>query len=342
MAFDPLIPVLLVFGLTALGAFALANPASPLYRLDIPGNRSLHDEATPRGGGLAVVVVVGLTVLISAVFGMLSSSWWPLVLGALLVALISYIDDWRGLSQAVRLAVHLVAATLLVAFADVPNGIVAPGISWDVPAWLLFVPVALLVVWMTNLFNFMDGMDGFAGGMGVIGFGTLALLGYNSMEPAYAFVAVVIAASCGGFLVSNFPPARIFLGDVGSVTLGYLAAGMILLGEELGVLDWWLGVMAFGPFVADSTVTLLRRASKGERVWEPHRSHFYQRIVQLGWSHRRTTLIEYSLMVFSAGAALVAQHASTLVSWLLVLLVIVIYVVLMLVVTFAERSRKSA
>ena len=342
MAFDPLIPVLLAFGLSALGAFGLANPASPLYRLDIPGNRSLHNEATPRGGGLAVVAVVGLTVLISALSGMLSSSWWPLVLGALLVAVISYIDDWRGLSQAFRLTVHLVAAALLVAFSDVPSGVVAPGIVWDVPAWLLFVPVTLLVVWMTNLFNFMDGMDGLAGGMGVIGFGTLALLGYDSVQPTFAFVAVVIAASCGGFLLSNFPPARIFLGDVGSITLGYLAAGMIVLGEELGVLDWWLGVMAFGPFIVDSTVTLMRRALNGERIWEAHRSHFYQRIVQLGWSHRRTTLVEYGLMVFSAGAALVAQQASTLVSWLLVLLVLLVYVVLMLVVTFVERGRESA
>ena len=223
-----------------------------------------------------------------------------------------------------------------------PSGVVAPGIVWDVPAWLLFVPVTLLVVWMTNLFNFMDGMDGLAGGMGVIGFGTLALLGYDSVQPAFAFVAVVIAASCGGFLLSNFPPARIFLGDVGSITLGYLAAGMIVLGEELGVLDWWLGVMAFGPFIVDSTVTLMRRALNGERIWEAHRSHFYQRIVQLGWSHRRTTLVEYGLMVFSAGAALVAQQASTLVSWLLVLLVLLVYIVLMLVVTFVERGRESA
>ena len=181
MAFDPLIPVLLAFGLSALGAFGLANPASPLYRLDIQAI-GRYTTKLRRGAVGLQLWLVDLTVLISALSGMLSSNWWPLVLGAFAVAVISYIDDWRGLSQAVRLTVHLVAAAP-VAFSDVPSGVVAPEIVWDVPAWLLFVPVTLLVVWMTNLFNFMDGMDGLAGSMGVIGFGTLALLGYDSVQP---------------------------------------------------------------------------------------------------------------------------------------------------------------
>jgi UDP-N-acetylmuramyl pentapeptide phosphotransferase/UDP-N-acetylglucosamine-1-phosphate transferase len=208
-----------------------------------------------------------------------------------------------------------------------------------VPAAMLSV---LLVVWMTNLYNFMDGMDGFAGGMGVIGFAACALLAWRAGDGALALHGALVSAACAGFLLINFPPSRIFMGDAGSSLLGFLAAAALLEADRRGVSALWLGLLVFSPFVVDATVTLCRRAINGERIWRAHRSHFYQRLVQLGWSHRRTTLSAYALMLACASSALAVQHApwpwqgATLCAWA------VIYAILMLVVTRMERTRGGA
>jgi UDP-N-acetylmuramyl pentapeptide phosphotransferase/UDP-N-acetylglucosamine-1-phosphate transferase len=142
----------------------------------------------------------------------------------------------------------------------------------------------------------MDGMDGLAGGMAVIGFGTFALLGLYSHEEAFGFSALLVSLSAAGFLVFNFPPARIFMGDMGSGSLGFLAALFVLWGDHVGI-PLWLGLMVFSPFLVDATWTVLRRALQGKKPWQAHREHFYQRLVGQGWSHRRTTLWTYALML---------------------------------------------
>ena len=175
--------------------------------------------------------------------------------------------------------------------------------------WAVRGFTGLFVLWMINLYNFMDGMDGFAGGMAVIGFTTLAWLGRADTE--FAAVCMTIAAACAGFLVYNFPPARLFLGDTGSTALGFLAAACSLWGSQAGLFPFWAALWVFSPFIVDATVTLLRRLVRGERVWEAHRSHYYQRLVLLGWGHRRTVLAEYALMLACAGAAILAVQLPT-------------------------------
>jgi UDP-N-acetylmuramyl pentapeptide phosphotransferase/UDP-N-acetylglucosamine-1-phosphate transferase len=155
----------------------------------------------------------------------------------------------------------------------------------------------LLTVWFTNLYNFMDGMDGLAGGMAVIGFGTFALLGWLAHAPAYACAASLIMAAVLGFLPFNFAPARLFMGDVGSGSLGFLAALFLLWAERARLFPLWLGLMVFSPFLVDATWTVVRRALHGQKPWEAHREHFYQRLAGVGWSHRRTTLLGYILML---------------------------------------------
>ena len=155
----------------------------------------------------------------------------------------------------------------------------------------------LFVVWMVNLYNFMDGMDGFAGGMAVIGFATLALMGELAGSSDYCFAALLVCMASAGFLPFNFPPARLFMGDLGSGSLGLLVALLLLWADRAGLFPLWIGVLVFSPFIVDATWTVMRRISQGQKPWEAHREHFYQRLVRLGWGHKRTVLYSYILML---------------------------------------------
>lgn len=249
----------------------------------------------------------------------LDSTWWWIFMATGVISIVSLIDDRRGLSISVRLVVHFLAATLLV----IGAGLVF--LSMEVPilgpislGWVAVPITVVFLVWMANLYNFMDGIDGFAGGMTVIGCGFLGYLGWQAHHPVIAVIATLQSAAAAGFLVHNLPPAKIFMGDVGSVSTGFLTAALIVLGCRDGVYDLWVPVIVFSPFILDATMTLVRRALRHEKVWESHRDHFYQRLVVVGWSHRRTVLAEYGVMAFCGGLALLYQYASA--EWRLVIL----------------------
>jgi UDP-N-acetylmuramyl pentapeptide phosphotransferase/UDP-N-acetylglucosamine-1-phosphate transferase len=258
------------------------------------------------------------------------------------VAAVSFVDDLRPVSPAARLLVQLLAALGLLAAGLAPSAVDLPGLTWVWPAWLGAGVAVLATTWMTNLYNFMDGMDGFAGGMAVSGFGTLAALGLMGGDAAFAAVNLVVAAAAAGFLLFNFPPARIFMGDVGSSTLGFLVAAFSLWGSREGLFPLWVAGLVFSPFVVDATVTLARRALARETVWQAHRSHYYQRLVRLGWGHRRTVLAEYALMVAGALSALAAVRASPPVQWALIAGWGVGYALLALGVRRLERGARAA
>lgn len=308
--------------------------------LDHPNERSLHVRPVPRSGGLGVLAGVILTLLATLGLG-----WMPAELawitGALiLVALVSFLDDLGDLSPLVRLTVHGLAAGSLMLGGLGWSQLDLPGSTLVFPGWLALVLTLLFVVWMVNLYNFMDGMDGLAGGMAVFGFLPLAWLGWHGGEPAYALVCLGVASSSAGFLASNFPPARIFLGDVGASSLGLLAAALALWGSELGLFPLWAAWLAFSPFIVDATWTLIARLARGERVWEAHRSHHYQRLVLAGWSHRRTVLRAYGLMGAVAGCAVVAPGLTAPDQWILLGAWAVIYGVIHLKVGMVERNAR--
>jgi UDP-N-acetylmuramyl pentapeptide phosphotransferase/UDP-N-acetylglucosamine-1-phosphate transferase len=142
-------------------------------------------------------------------------------------------------------------------------------------------------------------------------------LGWRADDLPFAVLCLSVAAASGGFLLGNFPPARIFLGDLGSATLGLLAAALALLGSRRGHFPLWTAWLAFSPFIVDATWTLLRRLFRGERVWQAHRSHHYQRLVLAGWSHRRTLLRAYLLMAACAATAIAAPEMTVRDQWLL-------------------------
>jgi UDP-N-acetylmuramyl pentapeptide phosphotransferase/UDP-N-acetylglucosamine-1-phosphate transferase len=157
----------------------------------------------------------------------------------------------------------------------------------------------------------MDGMDGFAGGMAVVGFGTFALLGLTADQPLFAALSLVVSGAVGGFLVFNFPPARIFMGDTGSSALGLAAAGFSSWGAQLNVFPFWISILVFSPFIVDASVTLLRRSLRKEKIWQAHRTHYYQRLVQLGCGHRNTVLGEYVVILGCAATAIAVVGRGT-------------------------------
>lgn len=254
--------------------------------VDVPNARSLHAAPVPRFGGVGVLVPVLLALLAGGRVG------WALLVLAL--AGISLADDFFSISARLRLCVHVAAAALLVFVVALPP---------ELPLGILLV---LCVVWMINLFNFMDGSDGLAGGMALWGFSFLGLAGFAANADAVALLALSVAAAALAFLTFNFPPARVFLGDVGSVPLGFLAAAIGIDGWLAGAWPLWLMPLVFAPFIVDATATLLRRMLARERFWEAHRSHYYQRLVRMGWGHRRTALAYYGAMIVSGMAAIFA------------------------------------
>lgn len=259
--------------------------------LDQPNHRSLHERPTPHGGGLGIVLAL---LVVGAWLGV-STLLLAVVLG---LALLSLADDLRHLPFWLRLAGHLFAAAALCHLIALP--------VWWWP------PAMLAVGWMTNLYNFMDGADGLAGSQGVAGFSAYAAGFALAGDAVLAAWCAAAAAACAGFLCFNWPPAKIFMGDVGSIPLGFLAGGMGMMGAWQGAWPWWFPLMAFAPFVLDASATLMRRALAGKRVWEAHREHTYQRMVQKGYGHRGMTLRWTALM---AAGALLAVALLALPAW---------------------------
>lgn len=278
--------------LLSAGVIGVMLRSGRVGAVDVPNARSLHSRAVPRSGGLGILA--GLAV------GLFGAGMGALAALVVLLAAVSWWDDRRNLPPWIRLAAHLFCAAALLVTGGVPG--------WGLLAALVMV---LGLAWLINLYNFMDGADGLAGGMSVVGFGALGLAAQAAGGAALASLTFAAAGAALGFLFFNFHPARIFMGDVGSIPLGFLAGAAGLLGVGAGYWPLPFVLLVFSPFIVDATLTLVRRALRGERVWEAHREHFYQRLIQSGWSHRRTALAAYVLMLATAASALALRSASS-------------------------------
>jgi len=252
------------------------------------GERSLHEGAIPRAGGLSILAGAVAACMLAPPALPGPAVAWAIALAS--VALVSWVDDVRGLPALVRLATQALAAAL-VAWACV-------GLA---PAWL-FAVIAIAIVWGANLFNFMDGSDGLAAAMAIIGFAAYAAAAAIAGAPAGAYAGV--AAACVPFFVLNRPPARMFMGDCGSVPLGFGAAAAGAAGILLGYWPSWFPVLVFLPFIADATLTLARRLVRGDNLLVAHRGHYYQRLNLAGAGHRGTLAIYAASMLACACLAL--------------------------------------
>lgn len=295
--------IILLVGLISLAStWWLARTDAAICILDQPNERSLHYVPMPRTGGIAICAALFLGWLLYFLF---SPAQIPvqIIVGAVLVFCVSISDDRYGLPHYLRLLIQFGAALILIRSGFVINGDIIPGLTLPSGPVISLLTV-IMSLWLINLYNFMDGMDGFAGGMAVIGFGTLAILGWQQGDVLFSGAAMAVCSASAGFLWFNFPPARIFMGDSGSTTLGFLVAAFAIWASRRGIAWIWLTLVIFSPFVVDATMTLLRRALRGERIWLAHRSHYYQRLVQLGWGHRRTVIVEYVVMLICSLTAL--------------------------------------
>ncbi len=314
--------VVVVFVISASLTYWFCDPASVVYVLDHPNERSLHHRAVPRGGGLAILLAI--------LVGGLGAAWFystaalaVMAFGVILVGSVSFLDDRYSIPLLYRLLAHVVAVAVFLSQGYILKSLAVPGASLD---WSYGAAVAfslLFCVWLINLYNFMDGMDGFAGGMAVFGFGCFAVMGWLAGHGLFALMNLVIVSASAGFLVFNFPPAKIFMGDVGSSTLGFLAAAFSLWGDRVGIFPFWVAVLVFSPFIADASVTLARRLMRREKIWRAHKTHYYQRLVQAGWGHRKTVLAEYVIMLGCGITALgvvrapVGLQVAAFVGWML-------------------------
>jgi Fuc2NAc and GlcNAc transferase len=313
--------------IVALGVFASSLLLTQWVRrlalarglLDVPNVRSSHQVPTPRGGGLAIVLAsVAGFILLGCVHLADGKLITALVGGGVAVAIVGFVDDHRPLPAGLRLAMHVAAAVWALAWLGglPPLRIGQHVVGLGVAGYVLGV---LGIVWTLNLFNFMDGIDGIAASEAVFVAGGGALLALVSgLSAAVIGADLVFGAACCGFLVYNWPPARIFMGDVGSGYVGFVMAVLALAVTRQDSSAAWQWLILGGIFFVDATVTLLRRVARGERAQDAHRSHAYQWLSRRWKSHRRVTVATISVnLVWLLPCALMATLHPAWATWIL-------------------------
>jgi Fuc2NAc and GlcNAc transferase len=324
MAVDLLAAVTGVFMLSLLLTGIIRRVALARGLLDVPNARSSHAHPTPRGGGVAIVLTLLLAVAV-----MLQQARIPtdlataLLIGGPVIALVGFIDDLRSVSVGTRLiaqfAVFIVCLWILGPLppVDFGFGMLRLGIVGSIAS-------IVFLVWFLNLFNFMDGIDGIAGveALSVMTFAT-ALLLWQHGEPSAIWLLLTVCASVAGFLIWNWPPARIFMGDAGSGVLGFVAGTVAWATVVRGHFTLWVWLILFGVFIVDATVTLFRRGLRRQRLFDAHRSHAYQRLSRVYNSHLKVTVgvLLINLLWLDPLAFLAVVHPMlgallTLIAWL--------------------------
>ena len=291
--------LLTVFGVEFWRRFALKKK-----HLDIPNERSSHTEPTPRGGGLVIFIVT---------ISFLSGWFWsdesfkefvPFLIGASLIAIVSWLDDLYSLPNLLRFAFHTIAAVLAIFFINHFRQIELPLIStFHLNAFFGQLLTLIWIVGLTNAYNFMDGIDGIAGVQGLFAGLGWCLIGILTGQSFLAICGGLILACCAGFLWHNWHPAKIFMGDVGSAFLGYSLAVLPLFAArepEIDNLAFVIGVLLVWTFVFDATLTFIKRAFKRENVFSAHRSHLYQQLVIKGLRHDRVSLLYGAMSLVGA------------------------------------------
>lgn len=271
--------------------------------IDIPNERSSHSQPKPRGGGIMIVLITLIGVLGLLLIGPARSmSLLTFLICGGIIAFVGWIDDMRSLSTTLRLAIQVLCALVSILGIGYFNKLTVGNSAFS----LGLVGIPFTIVWLvglTNAYNFMDGIDGIAGGQAVVG--GLAWLGFGLIQqvPIVSIIGLLIASSSLGFLWHNWQPSRIIMGDVGATFLGYSFAVLPLLFENhtpiLGN-GLWFSMLVLWAFLADTGITMLRRALRRENIFQAHRSHFYQRLVISGWSHARVSALYIVLSVLGS------------------------------------------
>ena len=293
--------------LSYLGIIPLRRWAERRQILDIPNERSSHTRPVPRGGGLAIVFFS----VIGSIAAWLLNRGWPFsmlltfLIAAALISVVSWLDDLRPLPNRIRFAAHSVAAILAILGLGYWNSIDIPVVGQFQMGWLGILITFLWIVGLSNAYNFMDGIDGIAGGQAIVAGMGWTILGWLSVQPLIALLGLLLGATSLGFLGHNWPPARIFMGDVGSAFLGFTFSVLSVIAVQNDPRFALIGLLLVWPFVFDTGFSFFRRLRKGENVFAAHRSHLYQRLVIAGRSHRFVTLLYVGLALVGFVLALV-------------------------------------
>lgn len=299
---------------------------------DQPNHRSSHSQPKPRGGGLALIPILLLAWIAADLWlGMAPSGFWLVVPGAALLALVSWLDDLRSLPASLRLIVQLGPVALGLAGLDESIQI-CPVL---LPTILDRLVAGLFWLWFINLFNFMDGIDGISGveassiGVGLVLAGALA--GWPAESAA---LPALLAAATLGFLAWNWAPSKLFLGDAGSVPLGYLLGWLLITAATNG--QWAVALILPLYYLADATITLAKRLLRGAKIWQAHREHFYQRAVQGGSSHARV-----ATQVLACNAVLILAAGAAVLGFIWPAILAAILAVAVLLIIFERRARSA-
>ena len=289
--------------------------------LDKPNARSLHQTPVPRIGGVAIVLAMYVAfVLATGLSEGISGTGTKLLLLGIPVAFVGLLDDLKPLPASVRFALQIGVSLALLLFLDHRSVFVWSGFWLHLPRAAFLAIGTIWIVAVLNIYNFMDGMDGLAGCQALFAGASLAYVLELGGQPSLAVLAVTGAAAAAGFLLHNRPPARIFMGDACSTFLGFMFAALPLISatkvgdSSAGTVPFIVGPLALAPFLLDGTFTILRRASKGEKVWQAHRTHLYQRAVATGLGHRDVLVRYVFWMLVSAAAVIFAVRGSVLLS----------------------------
>jgi Fuc2NAc and GlcNAc transferase len=307
----------LAFVLAALGTGLFRRLAFRWNLMDIPNARSSHQTVTPRGGGVAIVLAFAVAVVLLWNANLLDRALLNALAGAGLIALAGFLDDRYGLSVVARLLAQLAAALWAIWCLGGLPGLLF-GDSLVTLGWWGYLLGAVTIVWSINLFNFMDGIDGIAAAEAACVSFAGSALALMSGSIAVASVGFAFGWACCGFLPWNWPPAKIFMGDVASGFIGYVLAVLAIAAARETPSAPWAWLMLGGVFFVDATVTLLRRMARGERVFEAHRTHAYQWLARRWRSHARVTAAVIGVnLLWLTPCALLASFYPRASGWLL-------------------------
>ena len=293
----------------------LAQAPSRLQSLDVPNERSSHTRPTPRMGGLGIVAAfVALMPLLWIMLLPAASNWIVAtkfgiaLFGYAVIVAVGLIDDLRRIGPLSKYLGQLLAAIIAVWSGAIFLHFKLPFGVEITFGWV--IGALLTIVWLTgfsNFFNFMDGIDGLAGGVGAIYSLALSAVCIGTGHRLLGAGCLMMAAACLGFLAHNFPPAKIFMGDVGSLFIGYVLAALAVWTTNSGArpAPFIAALLIFGTFIYDATFTIIRRIRRREKLYQAHRSHLYQRLVIAGQSHRRVSLTYYGLSAMLGAAGIV-------------------------------------
>lgn len=287
-----IVAVALSYGLTAAAIYYARRRGL----LDVPVERSSHATAMPSGGGLGIVLT-WVVVSVAVPAGVLPGYWMAAVLpAATVLAIVGWLDDHRPLSPRTRFLVQVAVSFFLLVFA------------WRAGLLNSALPLilgGLTLLWIANLYNFMDGSNGMAGMQGVFSGLMLTFLFFRAGDAGMALVSLLIAASCGGFLPWNLVRARVFMGDVASVPLGFALAALLVYGTGSGAFSPAAAALVLAAFIVDASLTLFRRVLRGERWYTAHRQHLYQQLILRGWSHLGVLALYQSINIVLVYPAIV-------------------------------------